>query len=258
MPFNVDEFNAAISQSGIASASHFEAWILGGPGSKYGLSNILQQYGLEGGMRFRIESLNFPGRQMVTLDQNYYGPVRRIPYRFSQQPMTMSVILSRDMREREVFMKWQDFFVGHYRTREWGRGEARGQFDTKYYDEGIGTVAILQMSQPIGTDLMTLAQIGTQVIPRLVNPASKLGKNLTAGSQIASSILKFFNPPTFEIQNAITLIEAYPVNVNDIQMSWSDEGYAKLQVEMAYRYSIEENTSFGGSEHYDREIANRI
>jgi hypothetical protein len=257
MAFNIDEFNAELSQSGVASAAHFEAWILGGPGSYYGLSNILQQYGLEGGMRFRIESLNMPGRNLQTLDQNYYGPTRRVPYRFTQQPVTMSVILSKDMREREVFMKWQDFFVGHYRTREDGRGVIPGQFDTKYYDEGIGTVAILQMSQPMGTDLMTLAQIGTQIIPRLVNPASKLGKNLTTGSQIASSILKFFNPPTFEIQNAITLVEAYPVSVNDIQMSWGDEGYAKLQVEMAFRYSIEENTSFGGSEDYDREAANR-
>jgi hypothetical protein len=114
MPFNIEDFNANLSQGGIASTSHFEAWILGGPGShsnRGSFSNILNRYGLEGGMRFRIESLNLPGRTLTTLDQNYNGPVRKIPYRFTQQPVSFSIILSKDMREREVFMKWQDFHV---------------------------------------------------------------------------------------------------------------------------------------------------
>ena len=33
MPFNVAEFNAAVSKAGIAQTSHFEGWILAGPGS---------------------------------------------------------------------------------------------------------------------------------------------------------------------------------------------------------------------------------
>ena len=116
MPFNIADFNSEIARSGIASTSQFEAWIIGGPGSRYGISGILEDIGMSEGMRFRIESVNMPGRQLVTLDQNYYGPVRRIPYRFNNQPVTLSVILSKDMRERETFMKWQDYFVGHYRT----------------------------------------------------------------------------------------------------------------------------------------------
>ena len=67
MPFNIEEFNANISQSGVASTSHFEAWIIGGPGAA---PRILEKYGLEGGMRFRIESINLPGRNLQTLDQN--------------------------------------------------------------------------------------------------------------------------------------------------------------------------------------------
>jgi len=253
MPFNVEDFNATIGRSGIASTSHFEAWILNGPGVAPG---ILNKYGLEGGMRFRIESLNMPGRNLQTLDQNYHGPVRRIPFRFSQQPITLSVILSKDMREREVFMKWQDFFVGHYRDNP-NRSPMRGMFDTKYYGDGIGTIAILQFSQPIGTDATTLARIGSQAVTKFVNPNTTAGRNISAGAQIAANILRIFDQPTFEIQNTITLEEAYPVSVNDIQMSWGDEGYGKMQIEINYRYATEHNRNFGDTRFLDMERDNR-
>jgi hypothetical protein len=224
MPFNIANFNADISRSGIASTSQFEAWIIGGPGSHYGISGILQQSGLSEGMRFRIEAVNMPGRQLQTLDQNYYGPVRRVPFRFSSQPVTLSVILSKDMREREVFMKWQDFFTGHYRTNA-GRGTMPGMFDGKYYNDGIGTIDIIQYSYP--------------------------NNNGGYGFYFQS------DGNDYEVQNVITLEEAYPVNVNDIQLSWNDEGYGKLQVEIQYRYAIEENTNFGSSKNYEIDRAGR-
>jgi len=211
MPFNVAEFNSAIKKSSIAHTSHFEGFIVGGPGT-YSRSgkirpNALGRSGVELGMRFRIESVNLPGRTLVTLDQNYNGPVRALPYRFNVQPVSMTIILSKDMREREAFMKWQDFFIGHYRTGD-GTGFA-GLFDTRYYDEGIGRIQILQYSYPL---------------------ADANGK--TAGAK-------------YELQTIVTLHEAFPITVNDIQMAWTDEGYAKLQVEIRYRYATEFNKNFG-------------
>jgi len=224
MPFNIADFNSEIARSGIASTSQFEAWILGGPGSRYGITGILEKYGLKEGMRLRIEAANMPGRQLVTLDQNYYGPVRRIPYRFNNQPVTLSIILSKDMREREVFMKWQDFFVGHYRTNV-NRSNMAGMFDGKYFNDGVGSIDIVQYSYP--------------------------NNNGGYGYYFESE------GGTYEVQNVITLVEAYPVNVNDIQMSWNDEGYGKLQVEINYRYAIEDNTNFGSGKNYEIDRAGR-
>ena len=223
MPFNIADFNASISRGSIAQTSHFEGWILGGPGSHSRSTiggNILRNYGLEEGMRFRIESLNMPGRQLVTLDQNYHGPTRSIPYRFTNQPITMTIILSRDMREREVFMKWQDYLVGHYRTNM-GRRSTPAPFDTKYYYDGVGTIQIRQYSYPVGD-----------------------AYGDSAGSE-------------YELQNYINLIEAYPINVNDIQMAWSDEGYAKLQVEIRYHHAVEFNKNFGDPSDFEREVQNK-
>ena len=207
MAFNVSEFNSDIAKSSIAHTSHFEGWILGGPGSYSGGSgipaNVLRNSGLTNGMRFRIESLNMPGRTLTTLDQNYHGPTRAIPYRYSQQPVSLSVILSKDMREREVFMRWQDFFVGNSRNNI-SQQAITSPFDTRYYHDGIGTIKILQYSY-------------------------------TEGSS------------DFELQTEILLNEAYPITVNDIAMSWGDEGYAKLQVEIRYRYSIENNRKWNSA-----------
>jgi hypothetical protein len=203
MPFNIANFNSEIAQSGIASPSFFEARILKAPRA---VNAMMRQ-----GMAFRIESVNLPGRTLTTLDQNYHGPVRKIPYRFTHQPVTFSVILSRDMREREAFMKWQDFFTGHYRTTQ--NALPNSPFDTQYYDDGIGTVQIVQFSYPIP-------------------PAGKPQPEKTA-KYVESYV--------------ITLEEAYPSNINDISMSWSDDGYAKLSVEIQYRYAVETHKTFGSS-----------
>jgi hypothetical protein len=224
MPFNIEDFNSSISKSGVASTSQFEAMILGGPGSYTGgTTNILSTFGLEEGMRFRIESVNLPGRNLTTLDQNYHGPSRAMPYRFTQQPVTMTVILSRDMREREIFMRWQDYFVGHYRVNP-NRNVMVGQFDTKYYQDGIGTIKILQYSIPV--------------------------KNTSSSYSKTSA-------DNYKLQTEILLEEAYPISVNDIAMAWGDEGYGKLQVEIRYHRSTELNHTFPLTGLFDMDKSNR-
>ena len=221
MAFNVSDFNSEISKTGIATPSHFDGVIMSGPAAtgtagRRGTS-ILTFFGLNQGMRFRIEALNMPGRTLTTLDQQYHGPVRAIPYRFTVQPVTITVILSRDMRERELFMRWQDYFVGHYRTN-YNVTNTPGMFDTKYYDDCIGEMHIRQYGYPVGT-------------------SKKDGDPV--------------------VQNVIKLIECYPLSVNDIALSWSDEGYSKLQVEMKYRYAIEENLSFKNNTEFVRDSLNK-
>jgi len=228
MPFNIADFNSEIAKTGIAATSHFEAVITRGPGGR-----SLAPYGLDQGMRFRIESVNLPGRTLTTLDQQYHGPVRAMPYRFTHQPVTFTVILSRDMREREVFMKWQDFFVGHHRTN-YNSAVVPGMFDSKYYDDGIGEIEIWQYSQPTPQRFPSNA-------PRAAGSPSF---NQTPGSGLGNPGLTMQDRPDAVVQNQIRFLEAYPSSVNDIAMSWGDEGYAKLQVEMRFRTSIEANRTF--------------
>jgi hypothetical protein len=251
MPFNISNFNAEIAQSGIASPSFFEARILNYP-------SVLEPM-MSRGMSYRIESVNLPGRTLTTLDQNYHGPVRRIPYRFTHQPVTFSVILSRDMREREAFMKWQDFFVGHYRTSQ--NGLSISPFDTQYYADGIGEIEIVQFSYPISTtengirpksDKNLEAANRQQNVDDLPqNRGENRYRNGVSSAGARSRSVPSKKPQGKFVESySIMLHEAYPSNINDIQMAWSDDGYAKMQVEINYRYATEKQRSFTSEKEY--------
>jgi hypothetical protein len=256
MPFNISNFNSDIARSGIASPSFFEVQILRAPSA---LTPMMSQ-----GMAYRIESVNFPGRTLTTLDQNYHGPVRRIPYRFTHQPITFSVILSRDMREREAFMKWQDFFVGHHRTTEGALPSH--PFDTHYYDDGIGEIGIIQYSYPDTTiennirpkadkkkeDAIRIQ--GVEDLPQNRGEARFRNGVSSAGAR-SRSVPNKRSQGEYVASYMTILYEAYPSSVNDIQMAWSDDGYAKLQVEIQYRYSAELHRTFASS--YESENAKR-
>jgi len=237
MPFNVDTFNSEIAQSGVANPSFFEARITNGP--------LVIRPMMRGGMAFRIESVNLPGRTLTTLDQNYHGPVRRIPYRFTHQPVTFTVILSKDMREREAFMKWQDQFIGHSRTNY--RGPIISEFDNHYYENAIGEIEIVQYSYPVITPTAAARP------PRPATPANPENAQTPRKTQRATEAGQGY----IEAYN-IRLVEAYPSSVNDIQMAWGDEGYGKLQVEMTYRYAVEAQKTFYNPGQADQQRTSHI
>jgi hypothetical protein len=229
MAFNIDEFNSRIAKSGIGRTNYFEGIVLGGPGllSKYGTADI----------PYRIESLNLPGRNILTFEQRYHGLPRSLPFSASYQPCTMTIILSQDYRERELFMRWQDYALGFYRQGYDSRIYP-GMFDTRYYDDAIGKIQIKVYSNPSPTNASNYSRDFTKL-----NVSTPNGlKNIPNDSGTAKRSAQLRNQ--HEVQYIISLEEAYPISVNDIAMSWGDEGYARLNVEMRYRYAIESHTLY--------------
>jgi len=215
MPFNVSTFTSAISDTGLAKPALFECLIVKSP-----IVDRITNFGkTQQNLRFRIESVNFIGRNISTFDQNYHGPVRSIAYRQAQQTCSMTVILSQDMREREFFMQWQDYALGHARTDKSGR-VFPNMFDTGYYDDYVGTIYIDQYSY--GDDKLNKTQ-------ELINQENKKNNVDILRERQIEKLLKY----------RISLEEAYPISVNDISMSWIEEGYARLRVDMKYFYSRE-------------------
>lgn len=234
MPFNIREFNSRIAKSGIGRTNYFEGYVLSGPG----MSQLLNAYGSTD-VPYRIESLNLPGRNMLTLEQRYHGVPRQLPYLSSYQPCTMTIILSQDYREREMFMRWQDYGLGHYR-KSFAEGPYVGMFDTRYYDDVIGTVMINVYSNPTPTNTSnTSRDLNGQQVNNQQNPASLTPLPNQSGSVPAAQLRD-----RYELQYSIFLEEAFPISVNDIAMSWGDEGYARLTVEMRYRYATEAHTTY--------------
>lgn len=184
MTFNVNNLVSSINKTGIAKTSHFEVQITGAGDS-----------GTEQGMMARIDTVDLPGRSLMTAEHKFgnYGPINKVPYGGQTYgDLTMSIILSEDMREKEYFEVWQNKIVntGAFETGS-GQGDfygyAQSKFNPKYFDDYLGTVTIRQYG--------------------------------SAG----------------DLRSIYTLNETYPIIINPISMSWSTDEVAKLSVTMAYK-----------------------
>ena len=126
MPFNINDFHSSISKTGgIAKQSDFDCFLELPPG--------LQGKGFTPeDLRFRIDTVSIPGR--VTEQQQYkvYGEPHKIVTGATFADITMEVICSPDLRERELFMAWQDLMVGEYRVQGLDGEEVGDQFDIGY------------------------------------------------------------------------------------------------------------------------------
>ena len=103
----------------------------------------------DGEMRFKCESIEFPGRSAITTDYRLYGTLQKVAYNTIYQDLTMSVLVSSDYNEVEYFNGWFDKVVGSHRTNNF---EAPGPtsslgFDVNYYDEYKSFVNILAYDQ---------------------------------------------------------------------------------------------------------------
>jgi hypothetical protein len=230
MAFGIDQFASEIGRSGVAKTSDFLVEITVPP---MAFSSVAQA------MMLRIEQVSIPSRTLTTFQQNYYGPPRDIPYRFVSSPITLTILLSEDMREREFFMKWQDLFIGDRRSPVPLRPEAI--YDCGYFKDCVGTVTIKQYGTSPGFQGRSQ---GSSLFGDIKDAAEAFGFNTSAilnplGLNLFGSSSGGKKDPT-ELYK-IDLVEAFPITVNEIQMNWGDDQIAKLQVEIRYTYMTEKH-----------------
>ena len=141
-------------------------------------------------MMYRAESAEIPGRSLATLDHRFdnYSPISRVVTGQTYVDVTVTFLLSEDLREKEYFERWQAAAVG---TGAFSSGRANdARNNPAYYDQYVGTVIIRQY----GAD----------------------------GS----------------LRSIHSLENAFPIVMGGVQMNWSDEAHAKLQVTFSYnRYT---------------------
>ena len=97
MPFNVNDFSAELSKSGVAQSSHFEVQVTG-PGASAIERNIM----------LRCDTIDIPGRTIASSEYRIYGPLRKVAYGATYTDVAMSILMSEDFRERAYFEQWQD------------------------------------------------------------------------------------------------------------------------------------------------------
>ena len=216
MAFRVNEFLASLQRSEFAYQSHHDCVVI--PPSVFGTPLDAQD------ITMRIEGNDVPGRGLQTLDLRYWGPPRRVAYQPTHTDVTLLVICSRDLRERDLFLAWQDLAVNRYRRPGGARADLRnrasrirsifglqppdsttavpsnrslgvGEFDVGYYDDYVGEIIIRQY----GLD--------------------------------------------GEVTRRTRLVEAYPVFVSPLANHWSSPLAHRLSATITYRYFVDETGS---------------
>lgn len=158
MPFNISEFHANISRTGgVALNNLFEIEVPSTVGKTVigtlkteDLSQAFIDTNFVGpslttimplldarSMSFRISSFDAPGRTIVDAPSRDYGPQRRVGTSATYGDVTLSIIVSPDLRERQYFIKWQDLIVGNHRNKDLDSDARKKQFNIGYYNNYV-------------------------------------------------------------------------------------------------------------------------
>ena len=188
--YSIDQLTSSIAFQGVSYKSDFQVRINTTQNfrNKYTrIAGIPPDY-LTSQMAFRIEATELPGRSVQTIDYLHHGVVRKIGYNAQYMDISLQIICSEDLREKEFFDVWHDIIVGGHRS---GGREARydNQFNVGYYDDYVCSIDIIQFNRQTQN-------------------------------------------PIYEVK----LLEAYPLAVAPMSVSWADGDIHKLSVTLAYRY----------------------
>ena len=129
--------NPITGDGGVARGSHFEV--------RFNFPNALgNEPRRTESLALRCDSISFPSRAPLTSNIKYFGPERRKVYGYDSAPVTATVILSQNMIERELFLRWQDLAVGTARNpNQQGSGTANS-FLVGYYKNYTADVEIIK------------------------------------------------------------------------------------------------------------------
>jgi hypothetical protein len=180
--FNAQNIISSLAKSGVAHSGYFEVFII----SNIQRPTTFDKSGDESQMRFRAEAAEIPGRSLATVDQRFdnYSPVSRVVTGQTYTDVTVSFLLSEDMREKEYFERWQDSAVQTGAFQDVG---VQVKNNPQYYNNYVGTVEIRQYG--------------------------------SAG----------------DLRSVHKLDNAFPIVLGGVQMNWSDESFARLQVSFSYQ-----------------------
>lgn len=103
VPSNINEIFSSVFGTGVAYNNRYEVLINYPPAFVSMSSETARQ------LAIRCDAITIPGRGFSTTPYRFYGPARNMPYEpLYSGELTMSVIVSDDLRERAFFELWMN------------------------------------------------------------------------------------------------------------------------------------------------------
>lgn len=142
MPFNLTQFQSEIGKrGGFAKASNFEIEVTGPPGALVGggrqitMSAGYNVKDIERSITFRASAVDFPGRGVGIVPFSTYGAPYQMGTDINYIPVTLTILLSPNLIERDYFLGWQDLIGGNHRAVYRDGGNQGSSFDIGYYQD---------------------------------------------------------------------------------------------------------------------------
>lgn len=196
------DFDAHLRKTGVAKTSHFDVMIPIIPGL---MDSNWRFAGYVSELNMRCESAELPGRQLVSNDSRVYGPTYKTPYQSTYQELTLNFLESDNFLIRDVFEMWIDSIFDS------------GSNTLNYPDDYRVDVTLTQysMTMPHNTPLGEFLKIPPDEVNRRYGP-----------------------PPDHTLPPIAIwkLVKAFPTAVNQMPLSWSEDGFHRVAVTLAYEY----------------------
>lgn len=131
--FSLSKFKAGVGR--LVRPNLFNATLVGYTKVQGGLSGTLEN--INDTFSFRCEKAELPGRSLATVDDAVGGgPALKLPYDVTYNDITLSIICSDDMIEREFFENWMDRIIG-------AGGKSNAGLVSYYSDYALGVSLIV-------------------------------------------------------------------------------------------------------------------
>ena len=158
--FNVSGFTSTIKTLGLANPNKFKVEIAF-PAllSTGGIHPLKQDDTTLQNLSLMCESISFSGRGVQTILDLQYGLRKEIAYNAPvYQPITLSFLCSRELKEKKLLDKWNNFIV----PNDNGKG-----FDVAYYKDYVGTITVTLLDSDGKTEKYTQEYV--EAYPKTVN-----------------------------------------------------------------------------------------
>jgi hypothetical protein len=158
--FNVSGFTSTIKTLGLANPNKFKVDIAF-PAllSTGGIHPLKQDDTTLRNLSLMCETVSFSGRGVQTVLDLQYGLRREMPYNAPvYQPITLSFLCSKELKEKKLLDKWNNFIVPNNK----GKG-----FDVAYYKDYVGTITVTLLDSDGKTG--KYAQEYIEAYPKTVN-----------------------------------------------------------------------------------------
>ncbi len=186
-------------------------------------------------LKFLCEAAELPGKVITTNDAKIYGPAYKVATGAVYSEITLTFLSTNDMRDKLQFDVWMNAI------------QTPRNFHMNYRDDYVGTVSIIAISETpeiqdpasaaaaaAGSPMSLIDKIPSNVVDLTIDAFRSIKNKFTGGgapqNEAAQSTPEVPTPKVYWVK----LIDAFPVAIAPVPLSWADDGFMRFQVTFAY------------------------